>query len=234
MGQRRELSFEASGLDLGGQRALAESAVDALQELGVEVQPTPVGQPGAFRAQTPFSVELGTGQLNELALRWAQCVAGVAPGATATLMSRAEGLGSTAWETHAPIPDPAGVVILSKDEVEPPPPAFADPPPPRPAPAPAPRPQPSPPTYNDPMAGTSLGLGITSLVLNLACCGILGVPLGIGALVVGFKSLQNQSADPQIGGRSQAIAGLVTGGIGVAIGVGVFLLYVLALLMETV
>lgn len=233
MGQRRELSFDATVLDVGAQRALADSAVDALLELGVEVQTAPAGQPGAFRAQTPFSVELGAGQLSELALRWAQCVARVAPGATATLTSRAEGLGSSAWETHAPIQDPTGVRILSKDEVEPPSPAFEDAPPPRPDPAPAPRPQPSPPMYTDPKAGTSLGLGIVSLVLNVACCGILGIPLGFGALFVGFQSLQAQRADPQLGGRPQAIAGLVTGGIGIAISLGVGLLYALGTMLES-
>jgi hypothetical protein len=65
---------------------------------------------------------------------------------------------------------------------------------------------------NKTMAGLSLGLGITSLVIGWCCSS--GMVLGPAALVTGFIALSQMKKDPsQYGGRGLAIGGIVTGSI---------------------
>ncbi len=62
----------------------------------------------------------------------------------------------------------------------------------------------------------SLLLGIASMVLG---CFLIGIPLGIGAIVTGGLAIRNENAQPdRYGGRGMAIGGVVTGAIGLAIG----------------
>lgn len=74
-------------------------------------------------------------------------------------------------------------------------------------------------------AVTSLVLGILSL-FGAFCCALVGLPLAIAALIFGKRGL-DQAGEPGGTGRGLAIAGLVTGGIGVAltaIGIAIFVL----------
>lgn len=75
---------------------------------------------------------------------------------------------------------------------------------------------------NQTLPTVSLVLGIFSLVLGLCC--FAGFPLGAAALVTGYLGLNNFNRDPvQFGGRTMAIGGMITGGIGVAIALLVLL-----------
>lgn len=70
----------------------------------------------------------------------------------------------------------------------------------------------------------SLVFGILSLLL-LCCYG--GIPLGIVALITGYIGMNNEKSDPErYGGRGMAIAGLVTGGVGLILG---FIMIILVL-----
>jgi hypothetical protein len=61
------------------------------------------------------------------------------------------------------------------------------------------------------MATASLVCGISSIVLGL-CIAIVGIGLSIAALVTGSKGLQGSK-------RSLAMAGMITGGIGLAVSI---------------
>lgn len=71
----------------------------------------------------------------------------------------------------------------------------------------------------------SLVLGIFSILL--ICC-YLGIPLGVGGLITGYLGLSNSNKDPNhYGGRSLAIGGMITSGIGLAISLLLLLLILL-------
>jgi hypothetical protein len=59
-------------------------------------------------------------------------------------------------------------------------------------------------------------LGILSL--PCCCCGFLGAPLALGAVVTGFVGLDRIQRDPQSWrGGAMAIAGIATGGLGLVL-----------------
>jgi hypothetical protein len=83
------------------------------------------------------------------------------------------------------------------------------------------------PTTPHPQAALALILGILGTVLGFGC--IIGGLVGIGGIVVGRRVKNEIDADPgRYTGRSQAVAGIVTGIIGVSICVLVTLFIVLA------
>ncbi len=68
-----------------------------------------------------------------------------------------------------------------------------------------------------PHAKTSLALGILS-ILTCICYGIIGLPLGIVAYVLGRKALRNYSENPEAYRLNRnAAAGKILGGIGVVV-----------------
>lgn len=75
--------------------------------------------------------------------------------------------------------------------------------------------------------GQSQGLAIASLVtgiLSLICCGWI-LP-GIAAVVMGFIAKNKADSDPaNYGGRGLALAGIITGGVSVVLGIIVLILY---------
>ena len=80
-----------------------------------------------------------------------------------------------------------------------------------------------------PQASLALILGILGSVLGFGC--IIGGLVGIGGIVVGRRVKNDIDADPgRYTGRSQAIAGIVTGIIGVSICVLATLFIVLAII----
>jgi uncharacterized membrane protein len=83
----------------------------------------------------------------------------------------------------------------------------------------APYPPPGPPAggqQNNTFGLVSMILGIVAI--PLVCCFWLGVPLGIGAGVLGF--LGKQKADQGLANnRGQALAGLICGGVAVVLGI---------------
>ena len=84
------------------------------------------------------------------------------------------------------------------------------------------------PTTPHPQAALALILGILGTVLGFGC--IIGGLVGIGGIVVGRRVKNEIDADPgRYTGRSQAVAGIVTGIIGVSICVLVTLFIVLAI-----
>ena len=69
------------------------------------------------------------------------------------------------------------------------------------------------------VGGQNKTLAIVSMVLGiLSICCYTGLFTGIGALITGFLALKNIKNDPNTyGGRGMALAGMITGGIFVAI-----------------
>ena len=89
-------------------------------------------------------------------------------------------------------------------------------------------PTPTPAATPHPQAALALILGILGTVLGFSC--IIGGLVGIGGIVVGRRVKNEIDAEPgRYTGRSQAIAGLVTGIIGVSICVLATLFIVLAI-----
>lgn len=89
------------------------------------------------------------------------------------------------------------------DEQQPP----AEPPPP-------PEPPKPPVNKDNPLAISSMVMGILSMPL-MGCCFYFGLPLALAAIATGVISLRNQKASPEgTGSRAIAIAGIVCGGIG--------------------
>ncbi len=81
------------------------------------------------------------------------------------------------------------------------------------------------PEKNDPPGGlavASLVLGILSLV---TCCLGIGAFLGLAAVILGGISLAKKQ------GKGLAIAGLITGGIGLVLG-AVYLVYLIAVMLR--
>jgi hypothetical protein len=73
-----------------------------------------------------------------------------------------------------------------------------------------------PPATPHPQAALALILGILGTVLGFGC--IIGGLVGIGGIVVGRRVKNEIDAEPgRYTGRSQAVAGIVTGIIGVSI-----------------
>lgn len=64
--------------------------------------------------------------------------------------------------------------------------------------------------------------GITSIPLGL-CCGLIGVGLGVAAVVLGFMG-RNKADQGLASNRGQAQAGLICGIIGAALGIGITIL----------
>jgi|SRR6188472_415722 len=90
-------------------------------------------------------------------------------------------------------------------------------------------PTPTPTATPHPQAALALILGILGTVLGFSC--IIGGLVGIGGIVVGRRVKNEIDAQPgRYTGRSQAIAGLVTGIIGVSICVLATLFIVLAII----
>lgn len=86
------------------------------------------------------------------------------------------------------------------------------------------------PTMQHPQATQALILGILGTVLGFFC--IVGGLVGIGGIVVGRRVRNEIDAEPaRYTGRSQAIAGIVTGIVGVSIFTLVTLLIVLAVVV---
>lgn len=84
--------------------------------------------------------------------------------------------------------------------------------------------QPVGPPSNDPLAVTSLVLGICSLVGSLCCSIFVVLSAGVG-IVLGFVALSRiAGSQGQRTGRGMAIAGLVCSVIAVLVGVGFFVL----------
>jgi hypothetical protein len=74
---------------------------------------------------------------------------------------------------------------------------------------------------NQTLPTISLVLGIFAIV-SICCMG--GIPFGAAALITGYLGLKNANENPlQFGGRNLAIAGIVTGVIGLLISIVFFL-----------
>jgi hypothetical protein len=68
----------------------------------------------------------------------------------------------------------------------------------------------------------SLVLGVLSLIP----CFIIGIPLGIGAIITGAFGIRNENSEPnRFGGRGLAVGGIVLGAIGVAMGFLFFIFF---------
>jgi hypothetical protein len=87
---------------------------------------------------------------------------------------------------------------------------------------------PTQPTVPHPQAALALVLGILGTVLGLGC--VVGGLVGIGGIVLGRRVKNDIDADPgRYSGRSQAVAGMITGIIGVSITVLATVFIVLAI-----
>lgn len=74
---------------------------------------------------------------------------------------------------------------------------------------------PSPPGNNG-LAVAALVCGILAIIPG-CCCGLLGIPLSIAAVVMGLVAMNQINASGGMqGGRGLAIAGLVCGGVAIA------------------
>ncbi len=69
-------------------------------------------------------------------------------------------------------------------------------------------------------------ISLVSGIVSVFCCWLSPI-LGIVALIMGYLSLNNIKKDSvAYGGRGLAIAGMVTGGIGLAVGVIYYVLVI--------
>jgi hypothetical protein len=139
---------------------------------------------------------------------------------------------------YQPPPPAGGELPPPAPSYQPPPPAASPPPAYQPPPPPAgyaPPPSPTPPGAAvaggpaNSKALISLILGIVSVVLVASCfCGFLALPVGAPALILGWMARNeiNASGGAQ-SGAGVALGGLITGGIGTAIGV-IYILIILA------
>ncbi|MDG4783759.1 hypothetical protein O7614_29310 [Micromonospora sp. WMMD961] len=71
--------------------------------------------------------------------------------------------------------------------------------------------------------GQNNTLGLVAMILGiasipLACCPLLGIPVGIGGAVTGYLGRQ-KAAQGQASNAGQAKAGLICGAVGVALGI---------------
>lgn len=68
----------------------------------------------------------------------------------------------------------------------------------------------------------SLILGILSVFFG---CFFIGIPIGLGAIIAGGIGLKNEKNDPEkYGGRGLAMGGIITGAVGIAIGIVLIIL----------
>tara|TARA_B100000508_G_scaffold141026_1_gene145234 strand:- start:7267 stop:7659 length:393 start_codon:yes stop_codon:yes gene_type:complete len=67
------------------------------------------------------------------------------------------------------------------------------------------------------MATASLVLGIVSIALGWILAGILGIITGILAIILAAVAKKKIKADPNMGGKGAATGGMVTGIIGLAL-----------------
>ncbi len=74
------------------------------------------------------------------------------------------------------------------------------------------------------MAVAGLIIGIFALILSWTV--IIGIVLGVLALIFGFLGKKKATVDPNAGGRGMSIAGIVLGFIGIAIAILVIVLLV--------
>lgn len=89
------------------------------------------------------------------------------------------------------------------------------------------------PFYASSAQGQNQTMPVVALVLGV--CGLLfsccygGIPIGAAAIVLGFLGLRNANENPmRFGGRGLAIAGIVTGLIGLLISLGLFLIVIIS------
>ena len=62
------------------------------------------------------------------------------------------------------------------------------------------------------------------MAIIIGCC-YGGIPLGAGAIITGVIALNQEKEDPtKYGGRSLAIAGIITGAVGFSISIIVFII----------
>ena len=79
---------------------------------------------------------------------------------------------------------------------------------------------------NQTLPNIALSLGICSIVF-ICCYG--GFPFGLAAIIIGYIGLKNTNENPmRYGGRGLAIAGIVTGVVGLLVTVVIFLIAILA------
>ena len=81
-------------------------------------------------------------------------------------------------------------------------------------------------SQNQTLPTVSLVLGIFGILFT--CC-YGGIPLGAAALVLGYLGLKNVNENPsEFSGRGLAIAGIITGAVGLLISVGIVLIAIIA------
>ncbi len=74
-------------------------------------------------------------------------------------------------------------------------------------------------------------IAIALIFLGIGCCftWLLGIPLAVTAVVLGFVSLSRLKQNPDtLAGRGLAIAGLIMGVVGLILPVGLFMLGIVA------
>ena len=107
-----------------------------------------------------------------------------------------------------------------------PPPGFNPPPYGYGAPPPPPNPMNPMGPMGVPPTPRNHGLAIASMICGIlaivpgCCCGFVGIPLSITALIMGIVSIsQINASGGQLGGKGMAIAGTVCGGVAVGLDV---------------
>jgi hypothetical protein len=88
-------------------------------------------------------------------------------------------------------------------------------------------------TPNHGLAVASMVCGILAIVPG-CCCGALGIPLSIAAVVMGLVAvMQINASGGQLGGKNMAIAGIVCGGVGMGVDIAGLVLNVTNHVMRT-
>ena len=95
----------------------------------------------------------------------------------------------------------------------------------------APEPTALEPSEANPLAVAGMVCGILAL-LTECCCG--GLPFNIAGLVLSIIALKKIKADPNMGGKGMAIAGLICSSISLIVGVILFILGSASALLEAV
>lgn len=84
--------------------------------------------------------------------------------------------------------------------------------------------------YNNKPALIAYYLGIFSLAACIPVLGILGVVMGVAALILGLKGLKLAAANPQAHGRVHAWIGVICGPICALVGLVLNIAFIVALL----
>jgi hypothetical protein len=80
-------------------------------------------------------------------------------------------------------------------------------------------------SQNQTLPTISLVLGILGIV-TICCYG--GIPLGLAAVIMGVIAMNQEKNDPdKYGGRGLAIGGIITGAVGLIIGIGIIFLAII-------